>query len=65
MKKYIDFLIHLGATHEQATKFIKDVAEEAYEAGEECGQEYEPAIIGESLGKSGVDFDEWFKNQLS
>lgn len=65
MRERIMLLIKLGFSEPDAIIFIKNIAFDAFDAGEECGQEYEPAIIGESLGKSGVDFDEWFENQLS
>ena len=67
MKKQIQNLLLMlpNLSEELATAFVSKIAQEAYEAGEEAGSEYEPAIVGESLGKSGQDFYEWFQNQLS
>lgn len=65
MKEQIALLIKLGLPEHQAIAFVKGVAEDAYEAGEYAGRQYEPAIIGESLGKSGQDFCEWFEEELS
>lgn len=65
MKDQIELLMKLGLTKLQATDLIKYIAEEAYEAGYSAGMDDEPAIIGETLGKSGQDFFEWWEKQFN
>jgi hypothetical protein len=61
MKDRIELLMKLGLTKNQAIDFVKSVAQDGYEYGYYEGTLDEPAIIGESLGKSGMDFYEWWK----
>lgn len=65
MKEQIKILTTLGMSTDDAISFIKKISEIAYEDGYDQGIEYEPSIIGESLGKSGIDFYDWFQIQLT
>ena len=60
MKEKIDKLVELGMTKEQAIEFVKGIADESYTEGYYEGMNDEPAIIGSSLGKEGMDFYEWW-----
>lgn len=64
MKDQIELLTKLGLTEVQATDLLKYVAEGAYEAGYQAGMDDEPAIVGQTLGKSGQDFFEWWEEQF-
>jgi hypothetical protein len=64
MKEKIEELVKLGMTKEEATEFVSYIASGAYDAGYSAGMDDEPAIIGESTGVNGMDFFEWFDNEL-
>jgi hypothetical protein len=64
MKDRIELLIKLGLSEKQATDFVENIANEAYSDGYVEGMTDEPAIIGESLGKSGMDFFEWWNIKM-
>ena len=64
MKDRIELIQKLGLTEVQATDFLKNLAQEAYEAGYSAGKDDEPAIIGQTLGQSGQDFFEWWEEQI-
>lgn len=60
MKAKIDKLINLGIPENEAIEIVKSIAQDAYETGYSEGMCDEPAIIGESLGRSGMDFFDWW-----
>ena len=64
MKDRIELLVKLGLSEQHATDFIKNIADEAYSDGYMEGMTDEPAIVGESLGKSGMDFYEWWEIKM-
>lgn len=61
MKDRIELLVKLGLSETHAVAFVKNIAEEAYLDGYSEGTQDEPAVIGESVGRCGMDFYEWWK----
>jgi hypothetical protein len=64
MKDRVELLVKLGLSEQHAIDFIKNIADEAYSDGYQEGMTDEAAIIGESLGKSGMDFYEYWDLKL-
>lgn len=64
MKDRIELLVKLGLSEHHAVDLIKNIADEAYNDGYMEGMRDEPAIVGESLGKSGMDFYKWWGIKL-
>ena len=65
MTQYINTLVLLGISLEDARLIVEHIAHDAYESGYDEGRHEQPAIIGESLGQSGMDFYEWWEEQIN
>lgn len=65
MIDYIEYLVSLGISIEQAKLIVENIAQYAYESGYNEGTYNEPAIIGETLGQNGMDFFEWWEKQIN
>ena len=64
MQEYIEHLVALGISLEDARLIVEHIARDVYESGYDEGRHDEPAIIGESLGQSGMGFYEWWNQKV-
>lgn len=65
MQEYINTLVLLGISIQDARLIVEHIAHDAYESGYDEGRRDQPAIVGETLGQNGMDFYEWFENQIT
>ena len=65
MKNRIEILVRLGMSESDAIDFIRNLADEAYSDGYSEGMCDMPAVVGESIGESGMDFYDWWNIQMN
>ena len=53
----------MGLSEHHALDFVQNISREAYEEGYDEGKIHEPSIIGESLGRDGMSFEQWWESK--
>jgi len=65
IEELVKLLVKVGLTEELALEKVKNISNESYNCGYDEGKDYKPSKIGISLGSDGLDFYEWWNNEIN